>query len=424
MGEQADPAPLAAARSLPAARGVPAWVRGRSAWYGALALAVLSVTARGIRAAITPAHPLDLEVYREAALAWLSGEPVYSLGFTPVGLPFTYPPAGLVSLAWTAAVPYPVAAVLMTLASLAALVAVCVLTGRRAGLPPAAVAVSVAVAVWFEPAVQTVDFGQVNLLLLLLVVVDALVVPARWRGALSGLATAVKLTPGVFVVYFLATGQWRAALRQAAAAVAVTLAVAPLTPRSSWRYWTELVFDGTRAGGAGWPGNQAWTGVAARWLGSGSAATVLTVTLSVVSLAVAAAAAARLHRTGATVAAVGAVGLLGLLVSPISWSHHWVWALPAVLALVAGRRPVVWVTGLVLAAVLVAGPQWWFPRADESYLQWAWWQLVVGDLYPLVGLTCLVVLLVDSGWSAHQDSSSRSASSGSIGPRSIRSSFR
>lgn len=433
---------------------LPAWTQSRSTWWAAVVFAVLSVAARGVRAGITPGHPLDLEVYRDAALAWLSGNPVYSLGFTGADLPFTYPPAGLVSLVWTAAVPYPVAAVLMALVSLGALIAVCVLTGGRAGMSGAAISLSIAVAVWLEPAVQTVDFGQINLVLLLLVVLDALVVPPRWRGALSGLATAVKLTPGVFVVYYVATGQWRAAVRQCLAAVLVTLAVVPLTPHSSWRYWTRLVFDGSRAGGPGWPGNQAWTGLAARWLGSGRAATVLTDALCVVSLVVAAAAARRLHRAGATVAAVGAVGLLGLLVSPISWSHHWVWALPAVVALVAGRRPVLWASGLVLASVLLAGPQWWFPRADGEYLRWTWWQLLVGDLYPLVGLACLVVLLVaappapgpgvpaagpaaaprsaassgrapaDSGWSAHQATRARSASKGSIGPRSMRSSFR
>jgi len=418
-GSARRPAPADGA----AQTALPAWALGRPAWYGALVLAVLSVTARAIRAAITPANPLDLEVYRDAVLAWLGGGPVYNLAFTSATLPFTYPPAGLVTLAWTAAVPFPVAAVLMATASLAALIAVCVLTGRRVGLPPVAVAVAVAVTVWLEPALQTVDFGQVNLLLLLLVVTDALVVPPRWRGLLSGVAAAVKLTPGVFVLYFVVTGQWRAAARQAGGAVAVTLAVVPLTPHSSWRYWTRLVFDGSRAGLPGWPGNQAWTGLSARALGSGAASTASTAVLSLVSLAVAAVAARRLHRAGATVAALGAVGLLGLLVSPISWSHHWVWALPAVLALVGGRRPVVWASGLVLAAVLAAGPQWWFERGDEAYLHWPWWTLIAGDLYPLVGFGCLVVLLVwpawvgrDSGWSAHQDISSRSASAGSIGP--------
>ena len=61
-----------------------------------------------------------------------------------------------------------------------------------------------------EPVYKSMEYGQVNAILMMLVAVDLLAVPARspWRGVLSGLAAAFKLTPAIAVIVLLARREW------------------------------------------------------------------------------------------------------------------------------------------------------------------------------------------------------------------------
>lgn len=347
---------------------------------------------------------LDLRVYHDAVVAWLDGRAVYDLGYTSVHLPFTYPPFGLVALVWTGPLPFGVAAVLITVASVAAVLVVVTVVGRRRGLVGTGAALTVAVTLWCEPVRSTLAFGQVNLLLLGLVVLDAFVVPERFRGVLTGVATAVKLTPGVFLLHFLLTGQRRAAGRQVVSAVVLSLLTITVTPGTSWRYWTELVFD-NRAGSSVYVSNQALSGLVGRAIGPGPAVSPVTLALVALVLALGVVSVRLCARDGDRVGAFSVTGLVGLLVSPISWSHHWVWALPGVLWLITssstrtgpaagrhlgGRRTL----GIVFAVVLAVGPQLLLPYGGDREYGWNWWQLVVGDSYPLLALACVVTPLV------------------------------
>ena len=59
-------------------------------------------------------------------------------------------------------------------------------------------------ALFLEPVRNTLNYGQVNVALMALVAADCLAAAPRWpRGALVGLAAAVKLTPAAFVLFFL-----------------------------------------------------------------------------------------------------------------------------------------------------------------------------------------------------------------------------
>lgn len=341
---------------------------------------------------------LDLRVYRDAVVAWLGGRPVYDLGYTSVHLPFTYPPFGLVALVWTGPLPFGLAAALITLASVAALLVVVTVVGRRRGLVGTGAALTVAVALWCEPVRSTLSFGQVNLLLLGLVVLDAFVVPERFRGVLTGVATAVKLTPGVFLLHFLLTGQRRAAGRQVVSAAGLSLLTIAVTPGTSWRYWTELVFD-NRAGSSVYVSNQALSGLVGRAIGPGAAVSPVTLAVVAIVLVVGVVSIRLCARDGDRVGAFAVTGLVGLLVSPISWSHHWVWALPAVLWLITrpaaarglgGRRTL----GAVFAVVLAVGPQILLPNGDDREYGWSWWQLVIGDSYPLLALAVVLTPLI------------------------------
>ncbi|MFD0393469.1 glycosyltransferase family 87 protein [Streptomyces nogalater] len=140
-------------------------------------------------------------------------------------------------------------------------------------------------AVWCEPVWTTLRYGQINLLLAVLVLWDLTRRPAdghdRWSGLGLGLATAVKLTPGLFPVFLLATGlvdrlrggrgePWLRHARGAAVAFAgATLLAAAVLPYDSWRFWTRMVFHASRVGLAEDTGNQALRGILARLLHTG-----------------------------------------------------------------------------------------------------------------------------------------------------------
>jgi alpha-1,2-mannosyltransferase len=289
---------------------------------------------------------------------------------TPYG--FTYPPfAGLV-MAPMAFLPFPL---ILVIACLATVVSTVVLTWwliapivRRAQWTPwFALAVAACLALVFEPVRETFSFGQVNTLLLALVAGDVLFGVARgkrWAGVGIGLATAIKLTPGVFILYLLVTRRWRAAGTAIAAAAAATLVAAGLYPDQSREFWTAALWDTNRVGNLEYLSNQSLRGLLARLPLDAAEPKVwiicVLVALGLWAWRVRAAAAAGDHLGG-----LALTGILGCLISPVSWVHHCVWLLPAIVrCLDAGlssrqdRRPL-W---LGAAAYLVL----------TSRLTWLW----------------------------------------------------
>lgn len=351
---------------------------------------------------------LDLEVYRYGGRAVLDGVPLYG-GRDPVtDLPFTYPPFAALVLVPVALVPGTVAAALWTALSVGGLVAVVAVAvagapgqgpapaglGRSAGTAPwpdapAAAVVGVAAAcVVLEPVWQTLAFGQVNLVLLVLVVVDLLSPDRRWAGVLVGVAAGIKLTPLVFVVMLFLVGR-RAAAGRAVGTFLLTLVVGfVVLPATAWTFWSDAISDPERVGGPAYAGNQSVYGALAR-LVDGEPSRVLWVLvagpLAVGVLAVAAA----VWRRGDRVLGTGLGGLAMLVASPISWSHHWVWAVLVGVALVARS----WRWGLAWAVVFVAAPGWWFPHGDDREHGWGVVAHVLGNAY-------LLAALVVAGWAA------------------------
>jgi alpha-1,2-mannosyltransferase len=84
-----------------------------------------------------------------------------------------------------------------------------------------------------------------------------------------------------------------------------------------------------------------------------------------------------------------------LLISPISWSHHWVWCVPAILTLASlARRHRSRLAAAVAACGLVvfaAAPQWWFPHGAGRELRWAPWEQAAGSSYVLFAAAVLVL---------------------------------
>ena len=272
-----------------------------------------------------------------------------------MNLPFTYPPLAAVVFCPFAWLGMPAASITITLITLALLLVstMIVLTRmdvwntrvvpgpawlRRWWLTALIVA---AAAIWLEPIKANFAFGQINVVLMTLVIADCVPRRTPWpRGLLLGLGIALKLTPAVFLLYFLLRRDRRAVLTSLASFVAATLAGFVLAWRDSWEYWTDTVRNTDRIGSASLNTNQNMAGTLAR-LGLGEHERFLPwVAACLLVLALTVWAARRVLRAGEPTLAVICIALFGLVVSPVSWSHHWVWMLPTVLvtAVLAWRR--------------------------------------------------------------------------------------
>jgi alpha-1,2-mannosyltransferase len=337
-------------------------------------------------------YGLDLNVYRDAASAWRSGSDPYGLTFTRHQLDFTYPPFALAFLAPLSMLSLSVSQVLLWVLSVAGATVVVGLVLREGGMTLTARTWSVAV-VWscasviiFEPARSGLDYGQIELILMFLVAVDLLAMPERLRGVGIGLAAAVKLTPIVFVLVLVVSRDLKAAARALGTFGALTLMMWLGWPGLSSTFWTKDLANTSRVGQLAFLGNQSLLGVLHRASLTSPADRALWLAASVIALAAGVVIAWRCIAERQRPLAMLAIALCGLLVSPISWSHHWVWVVlipPMLLTTARGAIPALtrWMLWGV-AALCVLGPYWW--------LSTGWAAEALGDVLPLWTLALLV----------------------------------
>lgn len=347
----------------------------------------------------------DLAVYRTAGHQVLEGKPVYagvptdqlrSLGRSY--LVFTYPPFAailavplalvgwhLARLAWVAAVYLPLA--VTTWFAFRPLLA------RAKAYQPAVLGVIVAVCMFLWPMLQEIRFGQVDIALAALCVADLGTGRPRWpRGLLIGLATAIKLTPGFFIVYLLLTGRRKAACVAAATAAGCALAAWALIPGGSDYYWTKALFDTSRLGRPGQVSDQSIRAMLLRAFAPGPLPAALWLALAA-GVAVAGLAAARkAANAGNEMAAAAMVGMVAVLASPVSWIHHIVWVVVAIGAIVGDGRT----TWRWLAAVVVAQ---FFIFVDPYSRGTPWIAAPVSGVFEQVrrdafGIACAAVMAV------------------------------
>ena len=311
---------------------------------------------------------LDLRVYRAAGHALYHGGSPFDEVFTPARLPFTYTPFALLVLS-----PLSVGALWLVESlwwgiSAAGLVVASALMIRSAfEIPPrrawAIAALTAGVATLaVEPVRSNFDFGQINVVLMLMVVADLTWVRGRSRGVLVGLAAAVKLTPLIYLAYFAVGRQWRSLLRGVGALVVATALSWAVLPSGSARYWFHEFFDAKRTGPLGIVSNQSWNGMVHRAPFDGShLGTVVWLVLSVATLAVGVVLTRWLVGAGRAAEAVLVLALTEVLVSPVSWTHHWSWLAlaPIVVVSVARVHRSVAVALGVLVGLAVGTPYLW-----------------------------------------------------------------
>lgn len=373
--------------------------------------------------------------------------------------PFTYPPFGAWALSPLTWFDYEIAAPLMIMAIALQTAVIVALVGRSLGCswgsafaiaPWAAILVQQCL----EPFNQSVGFAQVNTAMMVLVMIDV-AAPDSWkgRGVASGLAAAIKLTPAIAILIFLLRRQWRSAITMVATSLTVTLLSWIISPSESARFFFDAMWDPQRAGDAYYAGNQNLKGFVARALpeNAWSITWAITVALALVAaiwlcLRIQAAAtsvvtsrsasddvASGLLNTAAPAAPAGdatetaasdavaapsavatspaspalpenlatlltaaVIMTLGLLVSPITWSHHWVWGLASVVALIAValRLKSAPLAALALAqgALFIMAPHWWFPYGQVNELHWSVVKQLVGSSYTLAAIASGVAL--------------------------------
>lgn len=333
----------------------------------------------------------DLGIYRDALHWWWDGHGLYTFRQPrDGGLGFTYPPFAAIALSPLAALPFEVARFGLMAVNLVIVVVGGWWLARPLGLPHWFVlALALPLGVALEPIRETIGFGQVNLLLTALVLLDAVLL-AQGRRALAGfgigLAAAVKLTPAIFLLYLLLRREWRPALNAIGAAAGATLLAAAADPRSSWQFWTETLWATSRVGRYDSTPNQSLMGLVARVLDTPVPPVWAWALLAVPFLTVGM---VRALRAGDELTAFTLVGLTGGLVSPISWTHHLVWVLPAVILLLRGGRVI---PAALTYAIVASSVVWWWRRDAPHHWDLGLPGIVQENAYVLV-LAALVLWL-------------------------------
>lgn len=326
----------------------------------------------------------DALVYRAEGAAVANGTDLYGFTVTPWHLPATYPPFAallFVPAAWLPLTALKVAFAVGNAALLALLVRLSCRFARVAPRPWPVLAATAA-GLWLEPVFQTLLFGQINLALACLVLWDLTRPPgALGKGVAVGVAAGVKLTPAIFLLYALLRGRRREAATGAAAFAATVLLGALVLPGASAEFWTRRLYETDRVGKAWIVDNQSLQGLLARLLHTPAPGAVWWA--AAVAVAAAGLWTARRvdERWGVLVVAVTA-----LLISPISWSHHWVWCVPLLALLLAEGRIRI---AVAVAVVFTARTLWLVPHQGDLDLHLPWWQQPLASPYPLLGLAVL-----------------------------------
>lgn len=331
----------------------------------------------------------DLHVYRYAGRSVLDQWPAYDSDDPVTGYPLTYPPFAALAMVPLALLPGWLAAGLWTGASAGCLALAVVLVSRELGRPaPAWLVVAVAAAsLALEPVWQNYAFGQINLILMLAVIVDLGRVARpgrRTSGLLIGIAAGLKLTPLIFVVLLVLVGQ-RGAAARASIAFAATVAVGLVALPGAASYWTDGLLEPKRVGPPQLAHNQSLAGALTRMIGEPPPTALWLAVAGPVALAILVVAAGWWRRGDRVLGTcLGAMAML--LASPVSWSHHWVWAVPAALVLWEWRR---W-AAILWTAVFVARPILWPPWGERREFEWRWFEHVYGNAYLLAALALCI----------------------------------
>lgn len=351
---------------------------------------------------------LDFAVYVLGAHHLVDGQ-LYHVGLPyPPYLPFTYPPLAALAFGPLAVLPRQAGQLVWAAVNAASLYGIIALSLRavRPALDRTRLllwsVVLLGPAAQLDPVRLTLYFGQINLVLCLLILADlTCTLEVRGHtlptGVLVGVAAAVKLVPLIFIPYLFVTRQTRAAWTALATFVACSLLASALDPASSWAYWTKYATDASRVGNPSYILNQSIQGTLDR-LAHRDVSTPVVDVLGVVVLVAGIALARWAWRDSSPFLGILVCATTGMVVSPITWEHHLVWAVPILLWLAcAGDRPAGGPVWAAVGAVVL----WWAPLqhvpsgANRELHEHGWTLLAANSFFVLLAafLVGVAVLL-------------------------------
>jgi alpha-1,2-mannosyltransferase len=390
-------------------------------------------------------QPVDLRVYRDGGLIVRHVRPLYRAsraaplydwpGF--INLKFTYTPFAAMACTVLTLAPFSALMKVSVAVNIAAVLATIWMTfgglGYRRGLVRLGVTLLAAAPLfWMEPIQRTLFLGQIEIVLMTVIIWDQCQPDRRWwKGAGIGLAAGIDLVPLIYIPYLVLARRFRQAAVATGTFVLTFVVGFAVLPADSRKYWlTGLFARGSRTGFVGWEGNQSLPALITRLTGNVVRAQPTWLVADVVVGIAGVVCAALLDRTGHRMAGLLTCALTGLLVSPISWDHHWVWVVPGVVVAavyaVRARGAVRWALGGLAAGLALVFGAWpgvlwhlpantggyfegliWAPPLTnpETYLRigdqpwyaeyhWRGLSLIVGNLYVLTGMALFVALLV------------------------------
>ncbi|MBX7268671.1 DUF2029 domain-containing protein [Micromonospora sp. Llam7] len=355
----------------------------------------------------------DLKIYMSAMDWWAAGNPLYDYvqpDRVQGELYFTYPPfAALLLLPFAELKLGATVAIFTGLTLLGVVITTKWLLDpviRRHHLPHLfTLAVGVLLVLAVESTRETITFGQINMLLVVLILADLLfAVPrdSRWAGVGVGLAAALKLFPAIFVIYLLATRRWRAVVVAGATAAGATLLAAAVAPADSWRFWTHELWATDRVGRTDYTGNQSLFGLLSRLTAPEEPSRLVWLPLVAAVVGYGLWRAVRASQAGDALTGLTLTGLVAALISPITWTHHIYWFIPAVVILAdaalstdprtlagARRRRRLGASAVGLSAIIVYGVVSFYDFGVAPEPTSTPWEFLLRNVYVLL---CLVLL--------------------------------
>jgi len=208
--------------------------------------------------------------------------------------------------------------------------------------------------------VRGLTWGQLALLINLVVIIDVVRRGRRLEGLGVGVATAVKLYPALFIALYLWRRQWRAAATAIGTAVSFTTAATLAWPRSATYFFRHELLGGQELAHftANVPSevNDSIIAVGERWpFAVHALPTAVTSVVLLAVLALGTVATQRCWRTGAPLTAMGLGLTTAVMALPLSRDHYFSFA-PLLLASVielGWRSPTTRAALVLLASSLV-----------------------------------------------------------------------
>ena len=250
---------------------------------------------------------------------------------------FTYPPAAIILFLPFTYMPFETAFFTWTLVSILCLGATYLVVLRVARSN--SWSKDIAIATWacvltvvlFPPMQSSLAWGQTSTILLLLLTIDVLALRDRSQGVLVGVATALKLYPGVVIFYWLARRQWRPAITASVTFLLVSTISWMLWARSASYFFFHLLLDDREVDlFERLRDVDISSAPMSFFLRMGflphSVAVEFGVATSLAILVVGIVVAARLARIGYRVTALVTIVCTSVLVSPVAWDHYFTFA--------------------------------------------------------------------------------------------------